>query len=255
MRTANAHLMAGALMVGALLVVALTPAAACASAAPVSPPSASYASAQAAAADQLVDRIVAIVDGEVITLGQLRRALALASTELGGDIATCGQPGAATTPDDTNTLENRALDCMIDGLLMFQHVRRFPQFGVRRETIDAAYADLVAGFPTRDAFEQELRRWGLSLNEVRYDLERQLLVANYIQARYRDLVDVRDDEVRRYYDEVLAPEMERTGEQLPALEAVEEEIRLVLRATEVNRRVEDWIADLRRRADIVVYLW
>lgn len=227
-------------LVAGLLLVVLTPAA---------------ANAQGISQGQLIDRIVAIVDGEVITLGQLRRAVALVASDFGAHLAACREPGNATGAAEADAIEQRALDCMIDGLLMFQHVRRFPQFGVRREDVDVEYARVVGTFPSRQAFDEELRRRGLSPGEVHYDLERQLLVDNYIRLRYRDVVDVRSDELRRYYDEVLAPEMERQGAELPPLESVQEEIRLILREAEVNRRVEDWIADLRRRADLVVYLW
>jgi hypothetical protein len=49
--------------------------------------------------------------------------------------------------------------------------------------------------------------------------------------------------------------MERQGAELPPLETVRADISAVLLETEVNRRVDEWIADLRRRADVVVYAW
>jgi len=200
----------------------------------------------------VVERIVAIVDGEVITLGQIERAVALAQ-EGGGDNGAplCGRAPAPAAA----SFEQRVLECMIDSLLMFQHVRRFPQFGVIQEQIDEAFAALVAGYESREAFEEDLERQGLTAAEVRYDLEREALVSNYIDTRYRSIVDIRDSELRRYYDEVFVPEMQRQGQPIPSFEAVAPRIRPILSEAEVNRRVEAWIADLRRRADIVVYLW
>ena len=87
------------------------------------------------------------------------------------------------------------------------------------------------------------------------DLEREALVANYIDARYASIVDVDDTDIARYYDAVLRPEMERLGAPMPTLAAVESAIRDILRVDEVNRRVDSFIADLRRRAEIVVYVW
>ena len=43
---------------------------------------------------QLVDRIIAVVDGEVITLGQLDRAIGQVQTNLSIDTGICG-PGTA----------------------------------------------------------------------------------------------------------------------------------------------------------------
>jgi peptidyl-prolyl cis-trans isomerase SurA len=198
---------------------------------------------------ELVDRIVAVVDGEVITLQQLHRAIALASTDLVSGGGICGDSEA------TADSERAVLECMVDNLLVFQHVRRFPQFGVLQEDIETEYAALVAQFDSRQSFEEELANRGLTPTEVRYDLEREALIGNYISARYRTVVDVRESELRRYHEEVLRPEMERRGAATPAFEAVEDEIRAILIETEVNRRVDEWIADLRRRAEIVVYIW
>jgi hypothetical protein len=90
---------------------------------------------------------------------------------------------------------------------------------------------------------------------VRYDLERAALVDNYVQVRYRDVIDVRESEIRRYYEDVLRPEMAREGVEMPAFDAVDSMIEAILVGDEYNRRIDDWITDLRRRADIVVYIW
>jgi len=200
---------------------------------------------------RLIDRIAAIVNGEVITLTQLHRALRIRDSELAQEDGDCTAPsGPQPSPEAT------MLQCMIDRLLMFQHVRRFPQFDVLREDIEARYRRLVAEFPSRQAFEDELQRLELTPAEVRYDLERQALIGNYINLRYRDVVDVTEAAKRRYYEEVLRPEMERQGATMPPFEEVDDEfIEPILVETEVNRRVEEWIADLRRRADITVYVW
>ena len=204
---------------------------------------------------RLVDRLVAVVDGEVITLQQLHRAVALTSTDLvDGRTLACVIPESDETTD--REIEAAVLNCMIDELLVFQHVRRFPQFGVLQADILAEYARMASRFESSQDFEVALRDQGLTPEEVRYDLERRALVGNYISARYRSIVDVREDDLRRYYEEVLRPEMEHQGAEMPAFETVDDEwIRPILIESEVNRRIDDWVAGLRRRADIVVYLW
>ncbi len=223
---------------------------------------------------QLVDRIVAVVDGEIITLGQLDRAISGARTDFSidtgicdpeagtgaaaalgtGGVAALGTPGAAA-PATEDVFARQMLDCMIDDMLAFQHVRRFPQFAVLQDDIDAEYQRMVQQYDNRAAFEEALKRQGLTAAEVRYDLERVALVGNYTQIRYRDVIYVGEIEMRRYYEEVLRPEMAREGAEMPAFEAVNNRIEAILAIAESNRRTEDWIADLRRRAEIVVYLW
>lgn len=198
-----------------------------------------------------VDRVVAVVNGEVITLLQLERAIELTRRLEGDPTADCTPPA-----NESPSFSARLLECMIDDLLQFQHVRRFPQFEVLPEVIDDAFEELVGRYESHDAFEEALREQKKTADEVRYDLQREALIANYIDIRYRQIIDIGEREIRRYYEEVLRPEMERQGAEMPLLEAVDDEfIEPTLVETEVNRRVEEWIADLRRRADIVVYTW
>jgi len=198
-----------------------------------------------------VERIVAVVNGEVISLGQLERA-----TRLTGDTGEQVTEFCTPPADPSADLRARVLQCMIDDLLQFQYVRRFPQFDPPPDAIDEAYANLVARYDSPAAFEEALREQGRTAEEVRYDLEREMLIANYIQVRYRDLVDISDREIQSYYDDVLRPEMERQGAELPPLEAVDDElIEPLLLETEVNRRVDAWIADMRQRSHIVLYDW
>ncbi len=207
---------------------------------------------------QLVDRIVAVVDGEVITLGQLDRAIGRVETDFSIDTGICGPEAVtveAAAPGTEDLRARQVLECMIDDMLAFQHVRRFPQFDVLQDDIDTEYQRIVQQYDNRAAFEEALKGQGLTAAEVRYDLERAALVGNYVQIRYRDVIDVRETEIRRYYEEVLRPEMARQGAEMPAIEAVDNMIEAILVLAEFNRRIDDWIADLRRRADIVVYLW
>jgi parvulin-like peptidyl-prolyl isomerase len=210
---------------------------------------------------QTIDRVAAVVNGEVITEGMLRRAARALQTP--GDAAPetsvddldptsrCTAPTAAAA-----RFEERVLQCMIDDLVQFQYVRRFPQFDAAPDQVDNAFRDYVDAFESREAFEAALREQQKTAAEVRYDLERQALISNYINLRYRSVAEVGDVEVRRYYEEVLRPEMDQRGAPTPALEEIDDElIEPMLFEMEVNRRVDEWIADLRRRADIVVYLW
>lgn len=210
------------------------------------------AQAQSAPASaDLIDRIVAVVNGEVITLGELRRAARLSASDLIEDATDdCGVDNAALEGEQA-----KVLDCMIDDLLVFQHVRRFPQFDVPQEQIDEAYRRMASRYESLAEFEDALRQQDLTPADVRYDLEREALVSNYVNARYTSIVDIDDTDIARYYETVLRPEMVRLDAPMPQLAAVEDSIRDILLLDEVYRRVDGWIADLRRRADIVVYVW
>ncbi len=204
---------------------------------------------------QVIDRIVAVVNGEVVTLGQLQRALSVyESNRLAGLVEGCG----LTISDDGLDRERRemeTLDCLIDSLLVFQYVRRFPQVDVTSSAISTEFQELATTYPTRREFEVEMQRWGFTTATLRRALERQLIVESYVETRFREFVDISLQRITEYYEETLAAEMRNQGEPLPAMESVSDLITAILREEEVNRRIDEWIVELRERAEILTYLW
>lgn len=241
------------------------------------------------------DGIAAVVSGEVISIGEVHRALELLRQPrlaplaggcgaLPADISAepspapvsavePGEPadGTGESPDEdpgddplpaapldgkdgTPPEEidvGRALECLIDGVLVFREVRRFPSLAVTEATLQEAFEELVASFPSREAFDAALEDNHLTPRQVRRDLEQRLLVAAYIDSRFRATVQFSREEVARFWEEELAPEMREQGIDVPELDAVAEEyVRPILREREVNRRIQSWIRDLRRRAEI-----
>lgn len=201
---------------------------------------------------QPIDGIAALVNGEVITFGQLARALAVERGEVSAALAGALSPSAVCGLADESTDDvERVLECLIDATLVFQEVRRFPQLGARVGAVREALSTMIALFPSRSDFDAELERFALTTEEVSADLERQILVAGYVDSRFRNFVDVPERDLRRYYDEVLVPDMRRQGIEIPAFDVVSDEyIVPILREAEVNRRIQQWISDLRRRAEI-----
>lgn len=246
------------LLTAATLVAVAVAASAPVVAAPASGPPAGGSSGTAPAtrrADRgrLVDRIVAVVNDEVITLGELDRAVALRRAHtLPGLSPPCGTDEVA---DDSTDARRRTLECIIDSALVFQHVRRFPQTSHSPEQVDEALRRLIERFESRAAFEEELRRWSLSVGDVRRDLERQLMVQRYIDTRFRGFAEVSELEVREYYESELVPVLEESDAEVPSLEQVSEPIRRILRQRQINRRIDSWVEDLKRRARITRYSW
>ncbi len=223
----------------------------------------------AAATELPIDGIAAVVNGEVVTLAEVRRAALLlgrgdngagcggiaevlgAQPTADGAAPPAGAPAAMTADDTPATLQARALECLIDQRLVYREVRRFPQMDVTEQEFAAAWQQLVERFGGPDALAREARRFGSTLAGVRADLRRQLLVARYVDTRFRAMIEIDRDEARRFFEQELAPEMLAGGVQPPPIEAVlEEYVVPILREREVNRRIESWISDLRARARI-----
>ena len=229
------------------------------------------------------DGIAAIVNGEVVSIGEVRRAALLAREDTlgigapcqGQTVAPAGAPeGAVPTgsapegavvagsapPDAADRSPQaelaraeleQARECLIDARLVFREVRRFPRVVAGKEQLDTMIEEVAARFGSASAFAAEVRRLGLTPQELRDDLRRQLLVAEYVEGRFTATVEITDEQARSAWEQEFMPNLEAEGVAIPSFESVAREYVVpILRQREVNRRVQSWILDLRERATI-----
>lgn len=75
----------------------------------------------------------------------------------------------------------------------------------------------------------------------------------YVEERLGARIFVGLEDIRKYYDEVLVPELEERGDPVPAVEEVREAIRALLREQRMNEELERWTTELLQLADIEDY--
>ena len=194
--------------------------------------------AAVATAARVVDRVVAVVDEDPILASDLERAIRLGLIE-----RKVGESDAA--------LARRALDRLIADRLRQHEVGRFGYEEVPVEEVDAQVARLAARFASREEFDAELARLALDDGALRQLLARQLAALAFVEERLGPRVFVGVDEIRRYYDGQLVPELAASGQAAPPLDEVRESIRAVLREQRLNEEIERWTEELRREADVV----
>lgn len=128
----------------------------------------------------------------------------------------------------------QALERSIDESLMYEEAARLVREKPGEEAISAAVASLREKAGTGFG-EPALRRKALV----------QLAIAGYIDLRLRPLVRVEDAEVRKVFNEKLGQDTEA-----PLFSEVAPAIREALESRALDARIEEWVADLRARADI-----
>ena len=189
----------------------------------------------APASAEVIDRILAIVDGQLVTLSDAHAALALRSL----DVDPAADPVAA------------AIAALVERHLVLAEVERYalpePDEGAietRAEALRAALAARVGGVSLSQVALSAERLREIARNDVRIDA--------YLGQRFR-AVQSTDAEVEAYYRS--HPELfTRGGVQLPFVE-VRAEAQQRLGGERRRQLIDDWVADLRRRAEInVLYL-
>ncbi|MGH9389877.1 MAG: hypothetical protein ACRD1Z_09690 [Vicinamibacteria bacterium] len=185
---------------------------------------------------ELVDRIVAIIDREVVTLSEAEQASEIARARTGASAPLVS-----------------VVERLIESRLVEREVERFTGEPVSPELIDGALQEVRSRFSSETAFREMLTRSGLSEEELRATVRRQIGVAQYLEQRFRPLTFVTEEQIEAYYRDELLPLAE--AKPLPELSEVSESIRRILEERSFNTRVEEWIGGLKGRARLRRYVW
>jgi hypothetical protein len=187
-----------------------------------------------------VERIVAIEDEDPILLSELDQmiTLGLARPEEGEAEAV---------------FQRRVLDTLIANRLRFHEINRFGFSDIPIELVDEEVAVLQERFGTEVDFNDVLERLGLGMEGLRQLLAQRLMTLIYVEERLGPRIFVEMNDIQDYYEGVLKPEMQRTGQTVPAIPQVREQIRAVLRERRLNEQIEIWTQELRAEADVIDY--
>lgn len=186
-----------------------------------------------AARAEIIDRILAVVEGQLITLSDVR-----AVTRLGLEVVPPG--------DDPIRL---VLDTLIDRQLMLVEVERYGPPEPPAETIDARLKAIRARAPDALGFETTLHQVGMTTDHLRRYIRDTLRIESYLLQRFTASIQPSDDEIAAYY-RLHAEAFTRDGKLAPYADA-RNEARAALIEERRAALVRDWLAGLRRRADIV----
>lgn len=181
-------------------------------------------------AQQLLDRIVATVDGVAVTLTDMRMAIGLRLIAATGD----ADPAAVAQ--------------MVDRQLVLAEVIRFPPPEPPAEAVEAELTKLRAA--AGSALPELMRTTGLEEARLR-ELARDVVRGDsYITQRFGLSAQVSDDEAEQYVA-VNQAVFTRNGVRMPLDEALPL-ARQRLAAERRQAAVDRWLQDLRVRARIVI---
>ena len=215
----------------------LTPAPTSAQEAPGPAPTPEAAGALAGPLD-LRDRILAVVDEDPILSSDVDRSITLGLVE-------------RREGESERDLRRRVLESLIDQRVRLHEVDRFGIEQVPVEAIEEQVAAIRARFSSDEGLAARLADVGVDLEGLRQLVARQLAVWIYFEEFLGPRIFVSLEDIRRHYEEVLAPELRARGEPVPPIEEVREPIRELLKERRLNEAIEERTEELRREADIL----
>jgi peptidyl-prolyl cis-trans isomerase SurA len=196
---------------------------------------------------QVVDRVVAAVNGEPILQSDWDDAMRY-------QCFIDQRPLQGFTVADMQA----AFDRLIDTTLLRQQMRlaKFEESSpvaaaaqaaeLRRQRSTAAVGD------PQENWTLGLQRCGLTEQEVEDRLAEQTGILNFIDQRFRQNIHIDYAAVVRYYQESLVPELQRSGVKAGPLTGVEPRIREILIQQAVNQMLATWLQNLRQESVIEV---
>ena len=188
--------------------------------------------ARAAGADEIIDRVLAVAAGNLIMLSDVN-----AARDLG-----------LIVPRDAADPLREILSRLVDRALVLAEVDRYAPPEPDAAAVDRAVAAVRARFPTPEALAATLARVGISETHVRETLRGDLRILAYLEQRFT-VAQPGDEELDRYYREHLE-QFSRNGQVVPFADARQEVLQAVVSARR-GTLANDWIAGLRRRADVM----
>jgi len=182
---------------------------------------------------QVVDRIVAHIEDDIITLSEVR------------ELGRYQQLVEGHAASDDRLLAQLIEQWIVSTEATAAHYPLPIEAEVNREI-----ERLGRQFASPEAYRERLQQLGLPAAAVRRLMERQIYLGRYLDYKFRPAVQVDAGAIEKYYREQLVPPMAAKGQAAPALETVQDEIRELLVQAEISRRSAQWLEDTRSRLRI-----
>ena len=193
-----------------------------------------------AAAGEVVDRVVANVNGHVILQSDWEEAIAMEALLNGR------QPDSFTSEE-----RKAALDRLVDQELLREQVR--PSESAPTDQVTARLAEirkLHAEAATDEGWKDVLIRYGLTQAAIERRLADDLQLMRLVEARLRPSIQIDSKAVETYYQDQLLPELKKAGGKQVALAEVFGHIRELLAEQRLNQLLNGWLTSLRSESRI-----
>lgn len=179
----------------------------------------------ACAQAEVIDKIVAVVDGHIITASDIRqeRDILMRLSE--------------KPMDDEKSLVQQ----LIDNYLIETQISDFPGIDIIDADVDQELQKFAAGDgPPSKALREAVRL--------------RLRTRKYFELRFAQFIHASDEEVSNYYKAVFVPEANKRGlNPVPPLEQVTDLVRNNVVQESLDHEINIWLETIRRRSIIEVF--
>jgi len=201
----------------------------------------------AAQESQIIDRAVAIVNGELILESDVDEEKRFAAF----------QP--FTTPGGEFSRE-RAIGRLINRTLILQQSRLQSIGGVKEAEVTAQIQTLRKDIPackqyhcdTDAGWNKFLADQGFTAEELQVRWKQRMEVLSYIENRFRMGIRITPEEISNYYKDELLPQYAKQKAVAPKFEELSDRIQEILLQQRVSKLLQDWLTSLRAQGSVQI---
>lgn len=185
----------------------------------------------------IIDRIAVIVNKHIIKDSDINRDIRVTDFLNGAELKI------------SDAARKKAANRLLTQQFIRREIRIGDYPGASTQQADKELSDLVSNrFKTQTAFQQALRRYGLTKTELEMYFQWQLTVLDFIGARFKPAVYVTGKEVQAYYDAHAAALARKYPGKSPG--QLREEARDILAGEQVNKQFYSWLDQQKKNAKI-----
>ncbi|MGB7846221.1 MAG: hypothetical protein WBL63_11440 [Candidatus Acidiferrum sp.] len=183
-----------------------------------------------APAQEVIDRIAARVETDIILLSDVR---ALARYQLFID-------GKSESDADI-------LDRLIDQWMVRNEAKAALFSQPSDEEVKRSLERLKRSFSSPEEFEARKKQSELTDEDVERMLRSQLYLSNYLDSRFRASIQIEEKDIEEFYKARVVPRAESRGQAPPTLDAARGFIQEALVQRAINVQAERWLKESRSR--------
>lgn len=184
----------------------------------------------------VVDRVIAVVNEEVITLTDIK---------IYSIIAEFTSDQTAINQND----QSYYLEQMIDQKLVLQLIK---EGGEITEAEVMGFKDKIDLSDRRDEFYEGLSDLGLSYDDIRSYVAEILQFEWIVNQRFNRAASVSIREIEQYYREIYIPHQQAEGSDPEPMVDILDEIETAIKKEKSEKQVKEWIANLKKEAEIEI---
>jgi hypothetical protein len=146
---------------------------------------------------EIIDRVAVVVGKRVITESEILREVRLTAFLNG-------------TPIDLSAASRRkTAERLVEQRLIRNEMESNLYPIPAPDAVEQMAKDVQSKFPSRERYQQELQRAGISEEDLNAHLLRQLITLRFIEFRFRPGVQVGEEELNKYFNERFAPKLKK----------------------------------------------